>query len=263
MTHEELNLMSADTLEPAEVVEGTATELVATEAPPPTTLFRTDDPDEVIERASKAAGALKAIIEKQGLATRIQGRDHVRVEGWQTLGTMLGVTSVCTWTRKVGDEKTGGWEARVEARTLDGRVIGAAEAECLRSERTWKGRDDFAIRSMAQTRATSKALRSVLAFVVTLAGYAPTPAEEAEDQPPARPEPQRAQVRRPSSGSRNGGTSPASVAQRKLIFARAKEHGVEQDQLKAIFDAVAGTTHSDRIAQDKVDAVLAAIEAAS
>ncbi len=36
----------------------------------------------------------------------------------------------------------------------------------------------FQLRSMAQTRAAAKALRNVLAWVVVLAGYKPTPAEE-------------------------------------------------------------------------------------
>jgi hypothetical protein len=149
------------------------TELASVEHAP-TTLFRTDDPAQVLARATDTANALKAVLTEQNMVQRIQGRDHVKVEGWTTLGAMLGVTPVCTWTRQIDQ----GWEARVEARTLDGRVIGAAEAECLRSESTWKNRDDYAIRSMAQTRATSKALGSVLRFVVTLAGYSGTPAEE-------------------------------------------------------------------------------------
>jgi hypothetical protein len=137
-------------------------------------LFHTDDPVEVITRASRAAEALKGVIRQQGLVSNIQGREHVRVEGWTTLGSMLGVVPVVTWTRPTPD----GWEARVEARTLDGRVVGAAEAMCSKSERTWRSRDDYALRSMAQTRATSKALRGPLGFVVTLAGYEATPAEE-------------------------------------------------------------------------------------
>jgi hypothetical protein len=137
-------------------------------------LFHTDDPVEVITRASRAAEALKGVIRQQGLVSNIQGREHVRVEGWTTLGSMLGVVPVVTWTRATAD----GWEARVEARTLDGRVVGAAEAMCSKSERTWRSRDDYALRSMAQTRATSKALRGPLGFVVTLAGYEATPAEE-------------------------------------------------------------------------------------
>lgn len=137
-------------------------------------LFRTEDPVEIIRRASETADALAAVLRDRKLTTNIGGKDHVRVEGWTLLGTMLGVFPVVEWTRQVPD----GWEARVEARTLSGQVVGAAEAECLRTERTWKGRDDYALRSMAQTRAVSKALRGPLGFVVTLAGYEATPAEE-------------------------------------------------------------------------------------
>ena len=44
----------------------------------------------------------------------------------------------------------------------------------------------FQLRSMSQTRACAKALRNVLAWVVVLAGYRPTPAEELQipDEPP-------------------------------------------------------------------------------
>lgn len=178
----------------AEEIEGTATEVgepgqeLALAAQTPATLFRTDDPVQVLARATEVADALKDVLAHQGMIQRIQGRDHVRVEGWTTLGAMLGVTPVCVWTRPVDK----GWEARVEARTLDGRIIGAAEAECLRAESTWKSRADYTIRSMAQTRATSKALGSVLRFVVTLAGYSGTPAEEmptGQEVPPPDPQP--------------------------------------------------------------------------
>jgi hypothetical protein len=145
------------------------------------TLFRTDDPVEVIERATKAADALKKVIAQRGMVQNIQGREHVLVAGWQTLGSMLGVVPVVAWTRPLEDNN--GWEARVEARTLDGRTVGAAEAMCTKDERTWKKRDDYALRSMAQTRATSKALRGPLGFIITLAGYSDTPAEEMPSDP--------------------------------------------------------------------------------
>lgn len=156
----------------------------------PTTLFRTDDPVEVLERATAVANALAPVLEERKLFALIRGKKHILVEGWMTLGAMLGVTPVCVWTRPLD----GGWEARVEARTLDGRVIGAAEAECLKAEGGPWGGADYARRSMAQTRATSKALGSVLRFVVTLAGYSGTPAEEmpsnAGNTPPAEPPPE-------------------------------------------------------------------------
>lgn len=144
-------------------------------APPaPTTLFGTTDPAAVIQRATDAARPLAEVVRKQKLTTTISGREHVRVEGWTLLGSMIGVFPVTVWTRKLEN----GWEARVEARTIAGAVVGAAEAECLRSESLWKSRDDYALRSMAQTRATSKALRQPLGFVMQLAGFEATPAEE-------------------------------------------------------------------------------------
>ncbi len=140
------------------------------------TLFGTDDPAGVIEKATSVANALASVIRSQNLATMIQGREHVRVEGWCLLGSMLGVFPVTVWTRQVGEDQ--GWEARVEVVTKDGSVVGAAESECLRSERTWKSRESYALRSMAATRATSKALRGPLGFVMTLAGFEATPEAE-------------------------------------------------------------------------------------
>lgn len=155
-------------------------------------LFNTDDPVEVVERAARVANALRDVIEQRKLYVNVQGKSHVQVEGWQLLGSMLGVTAVCVDTEPVD----GGWKATVEARTLDGRVIGCADALCTKYEKRgpWKGADDYARLSMAQTRATSKALKGPLGFVVSLAGYQTTPSEEMEgvdgvvvEKPPAEP----------------------------------------------------------------------------
>lgn len=137
-------------------------------------LWGTDNPTEVVARAAAVATALRDVIVRQKLVSNIQGRDYPRCEAWTLLGTMLGVFPVLCWTRKLED----GWEARVEAKTKDGSVVGAAEAQCLSSERNWGNRDDFALRSMAQTRATAKALRMPLGFVMSLSGFEVTPAEE-------------------------------------------------------------------------------------
>lgn len=160
-----------------QLVDGHGTALEPT-APAPVTLFRTENPAEVVARATETADALAKVVKSKKLTTDIKGKDHVRVEGWTLLGTMLGVFPVCVWTRKLEN----GWEARVEARTLAGQIVGAAEAECLRAESLWSSRDDYALRSMAQTRATSKALRQPLGFVMTLAGFEATPAEEMPSQ---------------------------------------------------------------------------------
>lgn len=194
----------------SEAIEGTATEigteLVPHDGQPPATLFHTDDPVEVLARAGRVADALKSVIDRQGLVANIQGRDYVKVEGWSTLGSMLGVVPVVAWTRRTED----GWEARVEAKTLDGRTVGAAEAMCSKAEKTWKSRDDYALRSMAQTRATSKALRGPLGFVVTLAGYEATPAEEM-----------------PAEGFQNTASqNTASPAQLKFLRSLITQHAI-------------------------------------
>lgn len=175
-------------MDATEVVEAAAVEEgqeLVRSAAAPATLFRTDEPGEVLARAQSTADVLMPVVREKGLVVQIQGREHLRVEAWTTLGAMLGVTPLCVWTRPV----EGGWEARVEARTLDGRTIGAAEAECLRTERRWKEADDYAVRSMSQTRATSKALASVLRFVATLAGASGTPAEEMSGERREDPKP--------------------------------------------------------------------------
>lgn len=202
-------------------------ELVHVPMPAPTTLFRTEDPSEVLERATKVANVLKGVITQQQLAKRINNRDHVLVEAWTTLASMLGVSGVLVWSRRIEPMteypvevihyeyvtdngrrvkrekgrsnyvvKGWDWEARVEVHTPDGRVIGAAEAMCSRGEHTWATREDFALRSMASTRAMSKALRGPLGFVVVLAGYNPTPAEEMgePDEPTAQAPPPRQQA---------------------------------------------------------------------
>ena len=155
-----------------ETIDGRA--VVVAEHVSPPTLFGTTDPAAIIKGASERATALARVIHEKHLATNIQGREHVRVEGWTLLGTLLGVFPVTVWTKPTEH----GWEARVEARTLSGAVVGAAEAECGHDEPIWRNRASHMLRSMAQTRATSKALRMPLGFVMTLAGYDPTPAEE-------------------------------------------------------------------------------------
>lgn len=174
--------MSEPTVVEAEVVEGhiveddEPTELAVRQ---PMNLYGTTSPAEIARMATEQADTLMAVVRAKRLSTSIKGREHIHVEAWTFLGTMFGVFPVVRWSRLLEDGS--GWEARVEAVTLEGQVVGAAEAMCLFDEQ-WavKGgrKEAFAVRSMAQTRATSRALRSPLGFVAVLAGFDSTPAEE-------------------------------------------------------------------------------------
>jgi hypothetical protein len=155
----------------------------------PQGLFATSDPVAVIEHATRVANALKSVLVEKGLIANIKQREYPTVEAWTLLGSMLGVFPSIEWTRPCEQ----GWEARCVAVTKHGEVVGAGEAMCTRKEQTWRQRDDYALRGMAQTRAVSRALRLPLGFVMKLAGYEPT---GAEDMPPPEEEGARASQRK-------------------------------------------------------------------
>lgn len=228
-----------------EVVEGTGTEIAVPDHDAAVSLFGTSDPVTVLSKATAVADALADVIQKRGLFANISGKSHVLVEGWQLLGSMLGVFPVESWTRPVdepeGQQASGkgpwGHEARYEARTRDGAIVGAGVARCTRSEGRWRGAEDHAVLSMAQTRATSKALKGPLGFIVNLAGYATTPAEEVASA--ERAEPQRATAAKVTA------TAPpaekaASAQQRGKINAAAGRVGLSAADLANLILKEAG-----------------------
>jgi len=133
-------------------------------------------PAEVVQRATEAADALAAVIKAKKLFSSIQGKEYVRVEGWTTLAAMMGCLPKEVSSVRRDD---GTYEATVElVRMSDGVTMTRASAECGMDEPVWAKRPDYARRSMAATRATSKACRLAFSWVMVLAGFQPTPAEE-------------------------------------------------------------------------------------
>ena len=133
-------------------------------------------PQDVVAQATSIATTLAAVIDKRRLYSTIQRKRYVRVEGWTTLGAMLGVLP-----REVDvvQDGEGGYTATVELiRATDGQVIGRGSAAVGMDEPTWAKRPGYARRSMAVTRATGKAFRLGFSWIMTLAGYEVTPAEE-------------------------------------------------------------------------------------
>jgi len=136
------------------------------------------EPEEVTKRAVAIAKNLADIIEKCQLYSRIQGKKYVRVEGWETLGAMLGESAM----ERPGSVKRwadGTYIAAVDIiRNRDGKIVGGASHMCGMDEPLWAARSLYARRSMALTRATGKAFRIRHAWIIALAGYETTPAEE-------------------------------------------------------------------------------------
>ena len=127
-----------------------------------------------ISVATEVATTLNDVIQTQGLAVNIQGNNYVTAEGWNCLGTMLGTYAQTEFVEKI--EKPKGYKARVSIKQGD-NVLATAEAIA-----TFGGfqKTPQAVYSMAQTRAMGKAYRMCFSWIVKLAGFQPTPAEEME-----------------------------------------------------------------------------------
>lgn len=140
--------------------------------------------------ATNVANCLAPLVRDQGLSIKGLGgnsdKEYVTVEGWEVLGTMLGIVPVTTIIDELKNDKgrTIGYKARATLyqnpviqndEIVGGTVIARAESTADRSGRQ---KDLFAIASMAQTRALGKAYRMGLSWIMKMAGFEGTPAED-------------------------------------------------------------------------------------
>lgn len=69
-----------------------------------------------------------------------------------------------------------------EIQTIDGKKRGSGYGTCSNIELAKTTLDEFAVNSMAQTRAIGRSFKNVLGFIMKAAGYKPTPTEEMDGQ---------------------------------------------------------------------------------
>ena len=143
--------------------------------------------------AGEVASCLKDIIQQQNLIVKGLGgnknSEYVTIEGWEVLGTMLGITPV---TEVIGEiknkqDRTVGYEARAtlyrnpiieNGEIVGGEMVARAEAS---ADKSGFQKDMPSIRSMAQTRALGKCYRMALSWIIKMAGYEGTFAEDMPD----------------------------------------------------------------------------------
>ncbi len=133
--------------------------------------------DETLDLAKDLARFIK----DNKLSTQVQGKEFVNVEGWQYAGSRLGIVPIVEHVINLSNEQELKYQAKVTLYDLrHGTTVGAGFAICSNKESGKKFYQEFAIASMAQTRAIGKAYRNILAWIIRAAGYEPTPAEEME-----------------------------------------------------------------------------------
>lgn len=196
-----------------------------------------------VERATAIANQLKPIVDSRKLAVQIGQGEHLKVEAWVTLGMFCGVSPQTEWTQEVRNPKSGeleGYKARVQViRMATGEAIGAAECSCHFDEQQKRrdgsglydrwieyGRQNrHACMSMAQTRATSKALAQALRWIPVLAGYSGTPFEEMPPQDSSSPPQQRPKA---ATAPKQSGAKLANEKQLKMLYAKSIARAEEQ-----------------------------------
>ena len=238
--------------------------------------LQASNPQALVSGAAELAGQLAIIIAKQNLATTIKGKRFVNVEGWTTLATMLGVTA-----REVSTiEQDGVYIATVElVRMSDQAVISRASAECGSPDELdkygkpiWSSRPRYARRSMAQTRATGKACRLAFSWIMSLAGYEVTPAEEM--MPVIEAEQAQTQAQTVVSST----STPAPVAakatvkastsahstittqQHRFLEAKIHDYGLERERIKAWLKKAWNVEHFTDLSQTQFERLLSKIE---
>ena len=141
--------------------------------------------------ATNVANCLSDLIKSQGLVKKGLNKkdpdaEYVLVEGWEVLGTMLGSVPVTEIVEPICNDKgkVRGYKARAylyrnpvmeHGEIVSGTLIATTEASA-----TVEGfqKDTAGMMSMAQTRALGKCYRMALSWIMKMAGYEGTPAEE-------------------------------------------------------------------------------------
>jgi len=97
---------------------------------------------------------------------------------------------IITSTQDLSNETAIKYMATCEVRNITtGQLVATGIALCSNAEKTKRYFDEYAILSMAQTRAIGKAYRNLLAWLMKAAGFEATPAEEmdfAKDETPTK-----------------------------------------------------------------------------
>ena len=140
-----------------------------------TKIYDLAKPAEAVEMAV----VLKDLVLKQRLSANIKGKNYAMVEAWQLAGFLTGTSVMVEEPKNLSNEKEIKYSATAKIYQGD-KVVGVGYALCSSKEMIKKGFEEYAILSMAQTRAIGKAYRNKIGWIMKLAGYEPTPHEEVQ-----------------------------------------------------------------------------------
>lgn len=125
------------------------------------------------------AAELQRFVKEQGLTVNIKGKSYPMVESWQWAGAQLGLYAQLNYVSNLSQDGEVKYMAEVNiCQWGTNEPISKGVAICSNKEANKRQWDEYAILSMAQTRATGKAFRNLLSWLMKAAGFEATPAEE-------------------------------------------------------------------------------------
>jgi len=148
-------------------------------------------PAETVQIATEIANRLSDIVEQKKLYKMIGDKKHLVAEAWETVIALDNAHPLIEWVEPI---EAGGEIVAYKARAIvvkNGETIASGEMVCGLEEFPTQGKQGYAkhraAMSAAETWAIAKAGRTKYAWIVTLADYAPTPAEEMQGTPASSP----------------------------------------------------------------------------
>jgi hypothetical protein len=134
-----------------------------------------------LSATKKMAVELTKFINDNKLSANIAGKQFVMVDGWQFAASQLGLTAIVHDVRDISQSTPTEIRYSAQANVIHvptDTLVSTGFAMCSNKEAKKKSFDEYAIASMAQTRAIGKAYRNNLSWLMKLAGFESTPLEE-------------------------------------------------------------------------------------
>jgi hypothetical protein len=141
-----------------------------------TALF-SQDPEQAFIEAQRIVSVVAQRCTGPGYIVNIKGKQYPKIEWWTTVSASLGLFPQVVFAQRLDREGEIAYEAKV-AVYRQNQIVASGEAMCSSKEERWSHADEYAIKSMAITRASGKAYRIPLSFLAVMAGLEATPAEE-------------------------------------------------------------------------------------
>ena len=152
------------------------------------TLLFSSDPEQAYQEAQRLVKVVASRCTGPGYLVNIDGKQYPKIEWWTSVSASLGVFPQVVYSKRIDREDEIVYEAKVEVHR-NGQVLSSGEALCSSREARWQNADEYAIKSMAITRASGKAYRIPLSFLAVMAGLEVTPAEEMPSEASTEPKP--------------------------------------------------------------------------